>query len=138
MNNSTIKECICDSEKCRSCPYEALSGNLCAECNTDYYRIENDPLNLGIYFNCYKEPVGYYLDKEDFVYKKCFHTCETCEVKGDYLNNNCIKCNSNYSYQIKKKIIQIVMRIAVIIIILIMKAIIIALLIILVLKNIQN
>ena len=103
MNNSTIKECICDSEKCRSCPYEALSGNLCAECNTDYYRIENDPLNLGIYFNCYKEPVGYFLDKEDFVYKKCFHTCETCEVKGDYLTNNCIKCNSNYSYQIKKK-----------------------------------
>ena len=102
VNNSTIKECICDSEKCRSCPYEALSGNLCAECNTDYYRIENDPLNFGIYFNCYKEPVGYYLDKEDFVYKKCFHTCETCEVKGDYLNNNCIKCNSDYSYQIEK------------------------------------
>jgi len=102
VNNSTIKECICDSEKCRSCPYEALTGNLCAECNTGYYKIENDPLNIGIYFNCYKEPKGYYLDKEDHVYKKCYHTCETCEINGDYLNNNCIKCYSNYSYQIEK------------------------------------
>ena len=47
----------------------ALDKDLCTKCNIDYYQIENDPLNLGEYFNCYKEPKGYYLDNSTLLYK---------------------------------------------------------------------
>ena len=71
--------CKCELEKCPSCPSVALSKQLCTKCNTNYYPLENDPKNLGEYFNCYKEPIGYYLDKSDSLYKKCYNTCNTCE-----------------------------------------------------------
>ena len=63
--------------------------------------MENDPLNIGEYFNCYNEkPIGYYLDINDKIYKKCYDTCETCDVKGDNEFHNCLKCNSDYNYNI--------------------------------------
>jgi len=35
--------------------------------------MENDPLNIGEYFNCYNEtPNGYYFDNTDKIYKKCY------------------------------------------------------------------
>ena len=55
------------------------------------------------YLDCYKNPKGYYWDKNETKYKKCFHTCETCEIKGNYLNHNCITCNNNYSLGISLK-----------------------------------
>ena len=61
----------------------ALNKNLCTKCNIDYYRIENDDSNIGEYINCYKEPEGYYLDKNYSLFKKCYYRCETCEIKGD-------------------------------------------------------
>ena len=63
--------------------------------------MENDPLNLDEYFNCYNEtPIGYYLDINDKIYKKCYDTCETCDVKGDNEFHNCLKCNTEYNYNI--------------------------------------
>ena len=50
--------------------------------------------------NCYKNPKGYYLDKNDFIYKKCYHRCELCEIKGNDMNHNCLKCNFNYRFNI--------------------------------------
>ena len=41
-------------------------------CNDNFYKIENDPFNIGEYINCYKEPKGYYLDKNELLYKKCY------------------------------------------------------------------
>ena len=73
-----------------------MSKNLCTECNDNYFQIENDPLNIGDYINCYKNPDGYYLDKNDSLYKKCYYKCETCEIKGDSINNNCLKCNKDF------------------------------------------
>ena len=97
-NNNNI--CICELEQCRLCPSVALSKGLCTKCNDNYYKIENDPNNLGEYFNCYKDPKGYYLDKDDSLYKKCYEKCETCELKGDDINNNCLKCNEDYPISI--------------------------------------
>ena len=74
---------------------------LCTKCNIDYFQKENDPLNIGEYINCYKNPKGYYLDKNDSVYKKCYNTCEACDINGNYLNHNCIKCNDNFPINIK-------------------------------------
>ena len=57
--------------------------------------MESDPSNLGEYFNCYNEaPYGYYLDKNELLYKKCYYTCETCEIKGGNEFHNCLKCNT--------------------------------------------
>ena len=97
-NNSNI--CKCELEKCLLCPPVALDKDLCTKCNINYYPKENDPLNLGEYINCYKEPKGYYLDNSTLLYKKCYYTCETCEMKGDNITHNCLVCNSNYNISI--------------------------------------
>ena len=89
--------CKCELEKCLYCPNVPLSKVLCTQCNANYYKIENDPFNIGEYINCYKDPKGYYLDKNDLVYKKCYESCETCEIGGDNITHNCLKCNEDYS-----------------------------------------
>ena len=74
INNNNITECKCKLEKCFTCSTVALINNLCTKCNDNYYQMENDPSNLGEYFNCYNEtPNGYYLDRNDSLYKKCYN-----------------------------------------------------------------
>ena len=34
------------------------------------------------------------------MYKKCYFTCETCNIKGDNLTHNCLQCNINFSVAI--------------------------------------
>ena len=64
--------------------------------------MENDHLNLNEYFNCYNEtPNGYYFDTNDTIYKKCYYTCDTCEIKGDNEFHNCLKCNNEFNFDIK-------------------------------------
>ena len=99
-NNNYIK-CKCELEKCRECPNVALNKKLCTKCNVNYYPIENDPLNIGDYFNCYnKSPNGYYLDINDSLYKKYYESCETCEAKGDNVFHNCLICNTEFNFKI--------------------------------------
>ena len=63
--------------------------------------MENVPLNIGEYFNCYNEtPNGYYFDKIEKLYKKCYDTCETCEIKGDNEFHNCSKCKTEFNFEI--------------------------------------
>ena len=103
-DNHIIDSCICDYQKCFSCPNEPLQKNYCTQCNNNnyYYPIEKDIDSLNrTYFDCYKEIQGYYLDKNDFLFKKCFDSCETCEIKGDNITHNCLECNSNYPIEFK-------------------------------------
>ena len=99
-NNNVIHKCKCELEKCLSCPPVAKNKQLCTECNTNYYPVENDPKNVGEYINCYNEtPIdGYYLDKDQKMYKKCYYTCKTCEKKGNNINHNCLECHENFSF----------------------------------------
>jgi len=76
---------------------------LCTKCNDNYYQIENDLSNIGIYINCYKKPKGYYLDEKDLLYKKCYFTCETCEVEGNNITHNCLTCMKNFTFNITFK-----------------------------------
>ena len=99
-NYNNISKCKCELEKCFSCSPPALELNLCTECNNDYYPMENDSSNIGEYFNCYKEIEGYYIDYNDSLFKKCYYTCETCEIKGDNITHNCLICNTDYNYSI--------------------------------------
>ena len=103
--NNFIEKCKCEFDKCHSCPDVDQAKNLCIKCNKSFYPIENDPVNLGPYINCYKDPDGYYLDKRDennYIYKLCYEKCIKCEINGDDMNNNCLKCNSVYSFGIPK------------------------------------
>ena len=95
-------KCRCEFEKCLTCPREAFNNQLCSKCNSNYYKIENDPLNIGDYFNCYNEaPKGYFFDESDSMYKKCYDTCETCEIKGNNESHKCLKCDVEFSFEIQ-------------------------------------
>ena len=98
-----MQKCKCEFEKCLSCPNIEIARNLCITCNKFFYPKENDSTNLGPYINCYKDLDGYYLDitnANNYIYKLCYQSCKTCKIKGDYLNHNCIECNSNYSFSL--------------------------------------
>ena len=108
-NNSFVyyndsNKCKCELEECLICPPVALKYKLCTKCNIDYYPMENDPLNMGEYIKCYKELKGYYLDMNEKIYKKCYYTCETCDIKGDNYTHNCLQCKVNFSFGIIKNI----------------------------------
>ena len=99
-NSKTINYCKCDNVKCLYCPNISLIYDLCIECNNDYYEIENDNDTYG-YKRCYKDPIGYYIDKNESKYKKCYYTCEQCENKGNNITHNCKECNKNYPIKLK-------------------------------------
>ena len=101
IDDNNITKCKCKLEKCFTCPTVALIKNLCTKCNVNYYQMENDPSNLGEYFNCYNEtPTGYYLDRNDSLYKKCYNSCKICKIKGDNEFHNCLKCNDEFNFEI--------------------------------------
>ena len=54
-SDNDILKCKCELEKCLECPIVALNNHLCTKCNEKYYPMENDPLNIGDYINCYNE-----------------------------------------------------------------------------------
>ena len=86
-----MNKCKCELKQCLLCPPVPLSKGLCTQCNTGYYPKENDPKNLVEYIKCYNKINGYYLDNN--LFKKCYYTCNKCNIKGDYINHNCIECN---------------------------------------------
>ena len=90
--------CNCENENCFSCSDLNPIKHLCISCKASFYPKENDPTNLGPYINCYKDPLGYYLDENDNIYKECHKNCKTCYGKGTEKNNNCKDCNPNYIF----------------------------------------
>ena len=103
INNITFFNiCKCDIENCLlySNDNRDLNNSLCNMYN--FYPKENDIYNKSQKINCYKEEKGYYLDKIDLIFKKCYYTCDTCEIKGNNETHNCLTCDNNYPYEIKK------------------------------------
>ena len=94
-NNLTINYCHCDNQKCLYCSKKSLIHDLCIDCNNDYYEKEDDDNTFG-YKKCHRNPIGYYLDINDKIYKKCYYSCEKCENKGNDSTHNCTKCSNNY------------------------------------------
>ena len=99
---SSSNTCKCKLDMCLTCSPVSLNKNLCTKCNIGYYQKENDLKNIGNYISCYKESKGFYLDKMNdiYIFKKCYYTCETCKIKGDDINHNCLTCKSNYTFEI--------------------------------------
>ena len=103
------KEMINLTEKCKySCnnTYEYIYENnnkcyndcYCISCKDNYYPKEDEPKFENLYFNCYQNPEGYYLDIA--FYKLCYKTCKTCEMEGNNINHNCLTCNNNFPIEI--------------------------------------
>ena len=97
--DNNIKKCKCEDIRCFKCSLDSLSKKMCISCNDNYYRIFNDSSNIEPYFNCYFEPEGYYLDKNDSFYKKCYSTCKTCSDRGNEIDHKCDECNPSFSFK---------------------------------------
>ena len=81
-----IKVCDVSCAKCSG------SSTECTECNTDYYKIENDEKT------CSKDKPGdnYYFDDVNNMWKLCYETCATCSSGATTADNNCDTCLENY------------------------------------------
>ena len=99
FNSITIEEC--NLIQCFSCSNESLIQGLCISCNENenYYPIEDSLSNQSLFINCTKDPKGYYLDNDSSSYKKCYKSCESCELKGDEDNHNCLQCKNEFIYE---------------------------------------
>ena len=95
-----INGCGCELENCLSFSSDEPNINICTQCKSDFYPIENDQSNFGGYIRCYREARGYYLDNESHLYKKCYYTCETCEISGNDKEHNCLICKNEYQFEI--------------------------------------
>ena len=98
INNSTINHCNCDNENCFSCPQLNLNDNFCLKYNSNFNKTENEDLNEDI--NCCGNLKGYFLDNNDLIYKKCYVSCDTCEIEGSCINHNCLSCNEDFPFEI--------------------------------------
>ena len=80
-----LKECI---ETCQEHNYDYECNNICYHSCPD-----NTYVSVTTPFICYdRNPIGYYLDSSEFIYKECYQTCKYCYGPGDNLNHNCKKC----------------------------------------------
>ena len=92
-------KCDISCKKCKN-------GNSCITCNNGYYFKEESRIGNSLNDKCYNAtPEYYYLNTTynieyngniiNFVYKKCYDTCQTCLGDGNIINNRCIKCRDN-------------------------------------------
>ena len=99
-----------DTEKCiQSCNKfinyiyknndKCLNECFCESCKENYYQKDKEEKFKDIYFNCYKNPEGYYLDNNN-LYKLCHNSCKTCTIEGNDINHNCLACNDDFSFGI--------------------------------------
>ena len=91
---------VLDKNKCiNNCKndniYQYEYNNTCyLKCPDDTYLLEDDDDYI-----CYNEtPNNYYFDSVDKKYKKCYESCNECDIGGNLTNNNCKECKSNYSF----------------------------------------
>ena len=91
--HNTINKC---DIKCKTCTLESVNNNLCTSCNNEnnYYQKEDD-ISI-INFECFdSEPLGYYFDELNSIYKKCYKTCKKCSERGNVENHKCSECFLN-------------------------------------------
>ena len=88
----------CDSS-CQGC-YGAIDGvnTNCIRCNTDdrYYPIEGNPTFCKKYGVDDDFLSNYYLDEDDYIFKRCYSACATCFRGADSVSHNCKICKDNY------------------------------------------
>ena len=91
--HNTIDKC---DIKCKTCTLESVNNNLCTSCNNEkgYYQKEVDRSIIN--YECFdSEPIGYYFDDMNSIYKKCYKTCKKCSERGNAENHKCSECYLN-------------------------------------------
>ncbi len=97
-----FKVCYKSCNNCKDISLDSEKQN-CISCLENNYIIEGNENN------CYSEDdiknnkPGYYLDKTEKKFKKCFERCNSCEKLGNKTNNECINCVNN-SYKMENDI----------------------------------
>ena len=99
-NKSGVLTCNCVTTECSSCTEESLEKGLCSSCASGYYPKSGE--YNGIYKKCYKEPPKYYFSGKEFL--PCYSSCQNCFGKGNKTHHNCISCDSDNAFVIKKTI----------------------------------
>jgi len=84
--------------KCSKYSIDSILDNSCIGCKEPYYPIYEEFLEKN-FFKCYQNIDGYYLDNNQY-FKKCYESCALCETEGNITHHNCIKCNSDYFYEL--------------------------------------
>jgi hypothetical protein len=51
------------------------------------------------FIECFNSLDGYFLDKENMVFKECYQTCEKCNKSGNIERHNCLKCKGGYNFE---------------------------------------
>ena len=91
-------QCI---NNCKTNSYEYEYNNICYhKCPSESYYIycDTDECNENTKRCLDIQPEGYYLDLKEENYKKCFEKCKSCYGQGNETFNNCIECNSNFTF----------------------------------------
>ena len=93
--NTNNKRCKHEYFDIFFCKYNNHNSNLYKDiyCHDNNM---NNKLDFESNIECYNSPFGFYLDKNDFKFKKCYNSCRICDRIGNETNNNCIECKSNY------------------------------------------
>ena len=89
--------CKCFDERCLLCSENNIRRGLCDICEENYYPIED---NQNAPFNCYQNLTKYYLSGK--FYHRCHSSCQTCEKAGTEDIHNCLTCDSNNSFPLRK------------------------------------
>ena len=91
--NNTIDKC---DIKCKTCTLESVNNNLCTSCNNEKGYYKKEDASSIINFECFdSEPIGYYFDNMNSIYKKCYKTCKKCSERGNVENHKCSECYLN-------------------------------------------
>ena len=96
LDENNIPTCMCTNNiSCLLCD----KNGLCKSCKTQQgYYPKSDENNTDEFINCYKDPVGYYLDNE--MYYPCYNTCKYCIEQGTEIDNKCTDCREGYSFNL--------------------------------------
>ena len=98
LDEHNNEKCKCFDERCFTCTEESITNGKCTQCNIDHYRLYAD--RNAETFECFHELSNYYLKNEFF--HPCYYSCETCNIEGDIHNHNCLTCNINNTFPIRK------------------------------------
>ena len=86
--------------KCANYSIDSIINNACITCAESYYPKYDDIIINQTFIKCYKNIEGYYLDKNNNNFKKCYESCQLCEKEGNITHHNCIKCKKDYFYEL--------------------------------------
>jgi len=77
---------LCD-DSCYDCEFNSKN---CTICQKNFYKLENAKGENKNF--CYKDFIGYYIDKVENLLKLCNKNCSSCETNS----NNCVICKNNH------------------------------------------